>query len=322
MLRMSGGSGKAPADEKADAPAEDTFPKEGEPGYAAYKKHMEESRAALMFGFLDLLATAFPERYGEAYADVYNTAVEQFSQLLADIKYVSGYKFTALCTDEPATYKERKQAFDVFGETHKMDVEPCICFHGSSYASVTKIHANGFNPALCTAEGAYGGGPEKPCAYVSQYLSDALVYAQIDEIDTLWVVYGRAHLGNPSEVPIGSKGQTDFGVHADGRPIITLKNESASYWCLSDPQRQFISNGFMGFRIASELSDFALLHMTYPPAVWKRMTEELPELVAYKQGLVAKEKRAKHKARRHAAWAAQVGSRQQPPRSAKRKQGE
>jgi hypothetical protein len=78
----------------------------------------------------------------------------------------------------------------------------------------------------------------------------------------------------------------------------------------------------MGFRIASELSDFALLHMTYPPAVWNCMTEELPELVVYKQGLVAKEKRKRRKARSHAAWAAQVGSSQQPPRSAKRKQGE
>jgi hypothetical protein len=40
------------------------------------------------------------------------------------------------------------------------------------------------------------------------------VYAELDEDDLLWVVYGRAHLGNPAEIPVGSRGQTDFGVRA------------------------------------------------------------------------------------------------------------
>jgi hypothetical protein len=194
---MSGGSAKAPADEmprNSDKEPVHDFPKEGEKEYPAYLERMQELRAALMWGFTDLLRTAFPERY-DIDDDV---PLAAFNQLLADIKYVSGYNFTALCTDEPVTYKDWEKAFVDFGKTHKIDMEPCICFHGSSYASVTKIQKHGFNPELCMAEGAYVGGAEKPCAYVSQNLSEALVYAQIDEIDTLWVVYGRAHLGNPS----------------------------------------------------------------------------------------------------------------------------
>ena len=238
--------------------------------------------------------------------------------MLEDIQYASGYRFSALCTDETATYNDRKKVFDVFGEKHKMFIDPPFCFHGSSYQSVSKIYDDGFDLALCTAEGVYGGGPKKPCAYVSQYIRQALVYSMMDENDMLWVVYGRAHIGNPLEIPVGSKGQIDFGVHADGRQILTTTNPDKTYWCMSQPRDQFCSEGFMGFRIASELSDFALLHMTYPPAVWKRMTKELPGLVAYRQGLVAKAK----KEHRKAAWAAQVGSRKQPPRAAKRKQGE
>jgi hypothetical protein len=237
ILRMSGGSAKAPADEmsrNSDKEPIGDFPKEGEPEYAAYTARIEDMRASLMWGFLHLLRKAFPQRY----CTDDDSPLTSYEQLLVDIKYVSGYKLTTLCTDEPAMYKDRKKAFDVFGETHKIDIEPCICFHGSSYASVTKIHENGFNSALCR-EGAYGGGDSKPCAYVSQYLNEALWYSMIDD-DTLWVVYGRAHLGNPSEIPIGSKGQTDFGVHADGRPIVTLRNSLGTYWCLGDPQRQFI----------------------------------------------------------------------------------
>jgi len=305
---MSGNSDEGPIGD---------FPKEGEPEYAAYEARMEDLRASLMWGFLKLLQRAFPERY--CLDD--DSPVASYGQLLIDIKYVSGYQLTHLCTDKPATkeYKDWETAFVDFGKTHQMDKDPCVCFHGSSYASVTKIYEKGFNPALCR-EGAYGGGAERPCAYVSQYLDEALMYARLDEIDTLWVVYGDAHLGDPSKIPIGSKGQTDFGVHADGRPIVTLRNPSASYWCLGDPQRQFISKGKLGFLIMLDErpSDFALLHVMYPPAVWKRMTEAIPGLVKYKQGVVAKFERERRKAHSLAAWAAQVGRRQQPPRSAKR----
>jgi len=325
ILRMSGGSAKAPTDEMPTAtgkePADDTwpadsFPKEGDKEYPVYAARMADLREALMWGFFDVLALAFPERYG------LDAPLPPFTQMLEDIEYASGYKFSALCNEETATYKDRKGAFDVFGETHKMVIDPPFCFHGSSYESVQEIYNDGFDLALCTAEGAYGGGPGMPCAYVSQYIREALVYSRMDEKNLLWVVYGPAHIGDPEKIPVGSKGQIDFGVYPDGSPILTTTNANKTYWCLSQPRQQFCSEGFVGFRIASKLSDFALLHMMYPPAVWKRMTEAVPELVAYKQVLIAKAKSEGRKADRQAAWAARVGSRKQPPRAAKSKQGQ
>jgi hypothetical protein len=330
---MPTATGKEPADDILDAvsrgvvldgsvplPAADAFPKEGDKEYPAYEARMADLREALMWGFYDVLALAFPARY--KVDDVQDPPLPPFKQMLEDIEYASGYKFSALCNEETATYKDRQKEFDVFGETHKMVIDPPFCFHGSSYESVEKIYNDGFDLALCTAEGAYGGGPGMPCAYVSQYLREALVYSRIDEKNMLWVVYGRAHIGDPEKIPVGSKGQIDFGVYPDGRPILTTTNANKTYWCMSQPRQQFCSEGFVGFRIASKLSDFALLHMTYPPAVWKRMTEEIPELVAYKQGLVAKAESEGRKAHRQAAWAAQVGRRKQPPRAAKSKQGQ
>jgi hypothetical protein len=311
---MSGGSaqagkGKEPADEIGMPADEICMP-------ADERTRIQEARAAMMWGFLRLLILAFPERW---HLDSrYDWPA--WKQIEEDIKYVSGYEIDMLCTDPPATYKNWKKAFDAFGKEHGMTLDPCICFHGSSYASAQAIHNYGFDLERCQP-GTYGGGPGKPCAYVSQFLNEALVYAQLDEAtNVLWVVYGRAHLGIPQETPVGSRGQTDFGVRADGKPVITLTNPDKSYWCMGKPREQFMSSGFMGFRIATDErpSDFALLHMTYPPAVWKRMTERMPGLVAYKQSLVAKAKQERRKKRRHAAWAAAVGRREQPPRAAKR----
>jgi hypothetical protein len=92
-----------------------------------------------------------------------------------------------LCAEPPETYAAWKETFDAFGKEHFSQPEQapgaglgCICFHGSTRAAVEAIYEHGFDPERCK-EGAYGGGPGKPCAYVSILLSDALMYSKPDE---------------------------------------------------------------------------------------------------------------------------------------------
>lgn len=290
-----------------------------------FAERVHKAQAALIYGFLPWLEKAFPERWGD---DDARSAL-CMPQILADVTHVSGYSMELLCAEPPETYAAWKGAFDAFGKEHfsKPEQAPgaglgCICFHGSTRAAVEAIYEHGFDPERCR-EGAYGGGPGKPCAYVSNLLSVALMYSKPDEDGLLWAVYGNGHLGDPSDIPVGTPGQTDFGVRADGTPHVTLTNPPRSYWCLSDPRRQFIASGTIAFSIATDKrpSDFALREMLYPPAVWLQMRERIPGLVAYKQRLLAQDKRERRKARRNAAWAADVGCRTQPPRAAKRERG-
>jgi hypothetical protein len=309
---MSGGraarsGSKAPADEhERRARAQDKARHEDE------AERMDQARAALIWGFLPWLRQAFPDRWDLEQEQPVNT----MGQILADIRHVSGYFFAEMCVEPPRSYASWKRAFDAFCKEHKMEESEggCIVFHGSSRQAVHAIRDKGFDPERFK-EGQYGNG-----AYVSQLLTVALVYAEPDEDGLLWAVYGRAHLGDPHETPVGSRGQTDFGVRADGTRHVTLTNPQRTYWCLSEPRRQFIAKGFVGFGINTEErpSDFALLNMLYPPAVWQQMKERIPGLVAYKQRLLAKKKREQRKASRNAAWAEEVGSRAQPPRAAKR----
>jgi hypothetical protein len=252
---MSGGraarsGSKAPADDhERRARAQDKTRHEDE------ASRMDEARAALIWGFLPWLRQAFPDRWDLEQDQPVNT----MGQILADIAYVSGYTFAELCCEPSDSHGAWKQAFDAFGAEHKMQ-ESCIAFHGSSWEAVEAIHEYGFDPQRCK-EGAYGNGE-----YVSQLLSVALAYATPDKDGLLWAVYGRAHLGEPQEIAVGSRGQTDFGVRADGTRHVTLTNPQRTYWCLSEPRRQFFSNGFVGFWINTEErpSDFALLNMLYP----------------------------------------------------------
>jgi len=280
-----------------------------------FAARMEETINALIVGFLPSLKKCFPQRW--SFQDPKLKCVDE---IIADIAYVSGYKMEVAYPERSALYTDWKAAFETFREVHKMP-ESCITFHGSSRASVEAIHEHGFDPECCK-EGAYGNG-----AYVSHRLSVALAYAKPDKDGLLWAVHGRAHLGDPSEIPIGIKGQTDFGVRKDGTRQVTLTNPARTYWCLSDPLRQFISGGFIGFRIATDKrpTDFALVSTMYAPEVWQAMKDQIPGIAAYKQGLLEKQERKAHKQRRsaarnaarHAAWAAEVGSRAQPPRAVK-----
>ena len=288
-----------------------------------FAERVHKAQAALIYGFLPWLEKAFPERWGD---DDARSAL-CMPQILADVTHVSGYSMELLCAEPPETYAAWKGAFDAFGKEHfsKPEQGPgaglgCICFHGSTRAAVEAIYEHGFDPERCR-EGAYGGGPGKPCAYVSNLLSVALMYSKPDEDGLLWAVYGNGHLGDPSDIPVGTPGQTDFGVRADGTPHVTLTNPPRSYWCLSDPRRQFIASGTIAFSIAKRPSDFALREMLYAPAVWLQMKERIPGLVAYKQRLLAQDKRERRKARRNAAWAADVGCRTHLPRAAKRERG-
>lgn len=275
---------------------------------ASLDSRMDQAKASLMWGFLGLLNRAFPERWNMEE----DGPVLTMKQIMADVTYVSGYKLDMLCIDVPEAYKHSKPAFEAFAKKHKMKEPGCICFHGSNFLSVTAIHDHGFDLERCK-EGRFGNG-----AYVSPHLMHALVYAEPDIDDTLWTVFGYAHLGHPAQIPVGSQGQTDFGVRADGMPNMTLRDPEQTYFCLRDAHA-FLSHGFMGFKLVEKPSDFALLHMTYAPKVWQSMQQRIPGLVAYKQSLIAKEKRRIRKARRQAAWAAAVGSREQPSRSVKRK---
>ncbi len=273
---------------------------------------IDQATASLMWGFLGLLNRAFPERW--TMEDDDDGPVLTMKQIIADVTYVTGYKLDMLCIDVPQAIKHSKPAFEAFAQKHQMKEPGCICFHGSSFLSVKAIHNHGFDLQRCK-EGRFGNG-----AYVSPQLMHALVYAEPDADETLWTVFGYAHLGDPAQIPVGSEGQTDFGVRADGMPNMTLRDPEQAYFCLRDAHA-FLSHGFMGFKVVERPSDFALLHMTYAPTVWQRMQQRIPGLVAHKQRLVAKEKSRFRKARRQAAWAAAVGSREQPSRSVKRKRG-
>lgn len=299
---MSGGSAKSPADEMSRA-------SEKAPADYPEDDARQEFRAALMFGFWNLLEKAFPDRY--SFTEDY--PIPTIEQVLADIEYLTGYKMMKMYTSIPASYNQRKLAFEAFRVEHKMPLD-VICFHGSSAAAVMAIHNNGFDPTL-VKRNLFGSG-----AYISTQLIIALAYSQRDENGELWVVYGRAHIGDPVDIPVGSEGQTDFGVRKDGTRQFTSTCPSREFFCLGQPQQQFISNGYIRFSISTDEkpSDFALCNVLYPQVVWEEMKQRIPGLVAYKQRLLKEETRKKRKARRTAAWTTQVGIRKQPSRAAKR----
>lgn len=267
---------------------------------------------ALVFGFLPWLQEAFPERWGGDEIDG-EIPVEE---LLQDITFVSGLSFERMCGELPASYAARKAAYDEFAAEHGLALD-CVCFHGSTRGAVRAIHEEGFDAARLRGF-AFGKG-----AYVSQLLAVALSYATRDEDGLLWATYGRARLGDPYDTPVGSKGQTDFGVGADGRPRVTLTNPTRTYWCLKDPARQFLGVGYLAFSIRTDTrpSDFALCNMLYPQEVWADMKKNIPGLVPYKQRLLARRQRERRKAQASAAWTAALGRRVQPPRRAKRQRG-
>lgn len=256
-----------------------------------FKTRLQQAQAALCAGFLPWLEKAFPERW-----DPNGWKCENNDQLCADIEYVSGYSFELLCADRQSSYAAQKQAFDAFAQENFSRPEQLagcsegkICFHGSSRESVQAIHEGGFDSSLWK-EGAYGNG-----GYVSPFLSVALAYSELDDdvvrhkspAGLLWAAYGRAHLGDPVDIPVGTRGQTDFGVREDGTRHMTLTNPARTYFCVRDP-RQFLATGFFAFKIRFDQrpSDFALRNMIYHPKVWLQMTQCIPGLVEYKKNLL------------------------------------
>jgi len=299
---MSGGSAKSPTDEMSRA-------SEKAPADSEEDDTRQEFCTVLMFGFWSLLEEVFPYRYSLTEEYPFPT----IDQVLVDIEHLTGCKMMKMYTSIPASYKQRKLAFEAFRAEHKMPLD-AICFHGSSPEAVMAIHNDGFDPTLVKRE-LYGSG-----AYISTHLLIALTYSQRDENGELWVVFGRAHIGYPDDIPVGSEGQTDFGVRKDGTRIFTSTDPSRKIFCLGQPQQQFISNGYIRFSIRTDEkpSDFALCNVIYPQVVWEEMKQRIPGLVAYKQRLLKEETRKKRKARRTAAWTTQVGIRKQPSRAAKR----
>lgn len=314
MARGTGGRGAGKAAEAGKAAGAGGTGPAGETGPAGDSDaRFDEAVAALIFGFLPWLREALPERWGSVDSEVPHNSM---GQLLADITFVSGLTFEKMCNVPPASYAEAKRSYDALGEESGLALD-CICFHGSSREAVEAIHEGGFDPTLLT-EFACGKG-----AYVSQVLPVAVGYAKPDKDGLLWANYGRARLGDPNDIPVGSRGQTDFGVRADGRPRMTLTNRSRTYWCLKEPARQFISNGLVAWSVRTDVrpSDYALLNMIYPRQVWLEMKQKIPGLVRHKQRLLAEHARAQRKARARACWNAAVGRRTQPARLGKRARG-
>jgi len=292
---MSGGRG-------SKAPAEQPTVEEAELALAAepdFKAHLQQAQAALCAGFLPWLEQRFPDRW-----DPTGWKVQNNQQVCDDIEHVSGYKFDLLCAEQQDSYAAQKAAFDAFAKEHFSRPEQLpggdsgvFAYHGSSRASVQAIHEKGFDSSRWK-EGVYGNG-----GYVSTLLTVALAYAPPEFITPttmrVFAAYGRAHIGDPREIPVGTKGQTDFGVREDGTSHMTLTNPVRTYYCLREP-RQFLASGFMGFeiRIDQRPSDFALRNMFYHPAVWHKMTECIPGLVAYKNNLLSIDKANKERADR------------------------
>ena len=303
---MSGGSAKRGAQSKGKEPAEEPV---AEP---VDNEHFEFVCfiGAAMWGFMKLLVLAFPERYNSVLQGN-DDPVPTLREIRDDIMYVSGYDLCAAEIDRPATYKPMKMKHDAFGKQHNMPAS-CITFHGSSFLNCLSILQTGFDPRFAK-KGVFGIG----AAYVTTCAPSALMYATPDEQDTQWIVFGNSHIGRPDQLIVGREGQRDFGMRADGTKNTTLCDPEMTYFCLSSPEAS-ISNGMMGFCIPTKPSDFALLHMFYRPVVWESMKTRFPGLVEYKKKLV----RERRKSLKAAAWTAEVGTRQQPDRAAKRKSGD
>ena len=167
--------------------------------------------------------------------------------------------------------------------------------------------------------GAFGNG-----VYVSPDAFVALLYVEPCKDGKLCVLFGNAHLGDLARIPVGSRGQTDFGRHADGADVLTLRNSGASYFCMkcenaNDGQLQ--RQGVMVFSIDTSQppSDFALCHMYYPPAVWAKFKQNVPGIVARRMRLQARAAPAgpRRKGLLASAWTSSVGRRAPLPRAAK-----
>jgi hypothetical protein len=280
---MSGGSakssGKTPADEPPDEP-----------------KHATCLKKFLIAGFMHFLLQAFPDRYKGLADDemiVQGNVISLHKQpkllaldpqqIIADIQHVTGYKLCVVLNDELTTYQEMKKAHDDFGKKHNMP-----------------------NNRIITG------------AYVTESGEIALQYAQPDVKLRQYILVGFSHLGfmkGENQIPVGSQGQTDFGVRPDGTPHMTLRSKDWLYYCLKHKDA-FHSFGILGFDIPEQPSDFALEHNRYNPDAWKIMKKRFPGLKEHKQNLVAarkkqirKESAKKRKAVRTKAWTAKVGTR-------------
>jgi hypothetical protein len=246
-----------------------------------FKADLQESQSALCAGFLPWLEQSFPEPWDPAGWQVKNNV-----QIMADIEYVSGYKLEMLCPEIQESYASQKQLFDAFAQENfrrpeqlSAGGEDAICFHCSSRESVDTIWQGSFDFSLW---GQYGNS-----GYVSTLLSVALAYSQPDDEGCVWAAYGCAHLG--TDIPVCSKGQTDFGVRDDNTRHVTLTNPQRTYYYVSDPL-QFVAKGYVAFSIRFDQlpSDFSLRYMYYSPALCRKMTECMPVLVAYNRHLLEK----------------------------------
>jgi hypothetical protein len=273
------------------------------------------ARTSLECGFWLALNACFPARWPLEPAG--DASDEREEHLYTDIEHATGYKFVMARFASTS-----EQLFKAFEEQHFSTrpegyAGPVVVWHGSSEEGVHGIIERGFDAKLSKRD-LYGGG-----AYLSAEAFVALMYAQAGKDGLFHVVFGKAHLGNVENIPVGSPGQIDFGTHADGADVLTLRNEVCSYFCIKCENAndgQFQRRGVMSFSIDTTKlpSDFALCNMTYPAAVWEEFKKNVPGIVARKMRLQAKgEKGLVRKKLLVSAWRSSVGRRAPLPRAAK-----
>jgi hypothetical protein len=292
---MSGGSakssGKTPADEPPDEP-----------------KHATCLKTFLIAGFKDVLLRAFPDRYKRLKQPKFLALGSQ--QIIADIQHATGYKLCDVLNDELTTYQEMKKAHDDFGKRHNMPKNRIITFHGSTLSSLSAIRQEGFDPEK-SIRNRWGKG----AGYVTECGKIALRFAQPDKMHRQYILGGFSHLGfmkGENQIPVGSQGQTDFGVRADGTSHTTLRSRDGKLYCLKYGVA-FESKVILGFKIPEQPSKFALTHSMYHPDAWRSMKTRFPGLVEHKQKLVAarikKMQMKRCKALRRKKWMEKVGTR-------------
>jgi hypothetical protein len=242
------------------------------------EERISTAREALKCGFWSMLKDAFPERWTEW------PEASDMKLLFEDIEKATGYVFEEVSFASSSTRLFHALRAKNFSTSPEEYAGPVVAWHGSSKAGVWGISERGFDEKRLRP-GAFGNG-----VYVSPDAFVALLYAEPCKDGKLCVLFGNAHLGDLARIPVGSRGQTDFGRHADGADVLTLRNSAASYFCMKCENAndgQLLRRGVMVFSIDTSQppSDFALCHMYYPPAVWAKFKQNVPGIVARRMRL-------------------------------------
>jgi len=184
------------------------------------EERISTAREALKCGFWSMLKDAFPERWTEW------PEASDMKLLFEDIEKATGYVFEEVSFASSSTRLFHAFRAKNFSTSPEEYAGPVVAWHGSSKAGVWGISERGFDEKRLRP-GAFGNG-----VYVSPDAFVALLYAEPCKDGKLCVLFGNAHLGDLARIPVGSRGQTDFGRHADGADVLTLRNSAASYFCM------------------------------------------------------------------------------------------